>query len=300
MEFRRGILCGIGAYVIWGASPIYWNAIKRVPPFEVLSWRVLWALLLLLIVLFARRHATVLRSSLMHRRTLAIAMASGGFLTVNWALFIWAVTNGHIVEVSLGYYINPLISVMFGVVLLRERLSHGARIAVAIATLGVGVMALTAGQPPWISLCLAVTFALYGLLKKRADAAPPVEGLLIEVGTAAVPLGFYLAYLIVHEQSVIVSSTDDWALLPISGVITVVPLLLFGIAAQRIPLSTIGMLQYLAPTLHLILGVMLYGEEITPGEMFGFASVWIALGIFSIDSLRAMRANAAAGCGEAS
>jgi chloramphenicol-sensitive protein RarD len=239
-----------------------------------------------------RRRPAVLRSALTHRRTVGIAISAGGILTFNWALFIWAVTNGHIVEASLGYYINPLMSVAFGVALLGERLSRAVWIAVAIATLGVAVMTLATGELPWISLCLAVSFAFYGLFKKHVDAAPPVEGLSIEVTTAAIPLGCYLAYLIVQDQSVIVASSEDWLLLPISGVITVVPLLLFGMAAQRIPLSTVGMLQYIAPTIQLILGVALYGEELTPGEMFGFASVWIALGIFSLDSLRALRTSA--------
>lgn len=289
MEYRRGIVAGVAAYVVWGGSVIFWNAIKVVPPFEVLAWRVVWALLFLSLFVLVTRRGRVLQGAIRNRRTLGIAVTSGALLTVNWALFIWAVTNGHIVDVSLGYYINPLMSVALAVLVLRESLSRGARIAVAIATLGVGVMTVAAGQIPWISLLLAVTFALYGLLKKQADAAPPFEGLLLEVATAIVPLATYLIYLIATDNSNVVASRESWALLPFTGLITIVPLLLFAMAAQRIPLAAVGMLQYLAPTIQLGLGVLLYGEIVSPGQLFGFASVWIALGIFAIDSLRNAR-----------
>ncbi len=294
LEHRRGIAAGVAAYAVWGASPLFWNAIKQIPPFEILSWRVLWALLLLMLAVAARRRGAVLRHAIAHRKTLALAVVSGALITFNWALFIWAVTHGRIVEVSLGYYINPLISVALGVVVLREELSRAARVAVMIAGFGVAVMALADGQFPWISLSLAATFAIYGLLKKQAEAAPPVEGLLLEVGTAVIPLGGYLALLIAHNQSVAAASLEPWSLLPFTGVITIVPLLLFGVAAQRIPLSTVGMLQYLAPTIQLALGVGLYQEEVSASGLFGFASVWVALGIFTADSLRATRSSESA------
>ena len=286
MEYRRGIVAGVSAYVVWGGSVIFWNAIKVVPPFEVLAWRVVWALLFLSLFILVSRRGRVLQESIRNRRTLRIAVTSGALLTVNWGLFIWAVTNNHIVEVSLGYYINPLMSVALAVLVLRERLSRGAKVAVAIATFGVVTMTVAAGQMPWISLLLAVTFALYGLLKKQSDAAPPFEGLWLEVVTAILPLGTYLIWLIASGDSNVVSSRASWVLLPFTGLITIVPLLLFAMAAQRIPLAAVGMLQYLAPTIQLGLGLLLYGEDVSPGELFGFVSVWIALGIFAIDSLR--------------
>ncbi|MBW2694779.1 MAG: EamA family transporter RarD, partial [Deltaproteobacteria bacterium] len=206
MEFRRGIAAGIAAYVIWGGSPIYWNAIREVPPPEALSWRVVWAVLILLVVLAVRCRFGALCRLACQPRTLALSVASGGLLALNWGLFLWAVTSGHIVEVSLGYYINPLMSVALGVVILREQLSRATRIAVSIAALGVGVMTFAGEQVPWIALSLAVSFALYGLLKKQPDAAPPLEGLLIEAATVAVPVGLYLMVLIGQNQSVVVES----------------------------------------------------------------------------------------------
>ncbi len=289
MEARRGIGAAIAAYLVWGASPIFWKAIQQVPPFEVLAWRVLWALLLLAIVVLLTRRGAVLRRAVTNPRTLGLAVASGCLITFNWALFIWAVTHGYILEVSLGYYINPLMNVALGVLVLRERLSRAAQIAVSIAAIGVATMTIAGGEFPWIALSLATTFALYGLFKKQADAAPPVEGLLTEVGTATLPLAAYLALLLVRGESTAVTAHDLWPLLPLTGVITVVPLLLFGYAAQRIPLSTIGMLQYLAPTLQLGIGVWLYGEPVTQAKFFGFVTIWIALALFALDNWRATR-----------
>ena len=286
MDFRRGIIAGIAAYLIWGGSPIYWNAIKEVSPSEALSWRVVFAILILLFVIGVRGRWSVLFRAVSNRQTLLISVASGALLTANWAIFLWAVTTGHIVEASLGYYINPLMSVALGVVILRERLSFAAKISVAIASLAVVIMTLAGEELPWIALSLAVTFALYGLMKKQPDAAPPLEGLFIETTTAVLPLGLYLIYLVTQEQSIVTTSHEHWAVIPLSGVITVAPLLLFGISAQRIPLSTLGMLQYLAPTIQLAIGVYLYSEVATTAQAFGFIFVWIALGIYAFDSMR--------------
>jgi chloramphenicol-sensitive protein RarD len=286
------MIAAVAAFVIWGGSPIYWNAIREVSPPEALAWRVMWAVLILLLVLTARSRFGALRRIVSQPKTLALSVTGGCLLSVNWGLFLWAVTSGHIVEVSLGYYINPLMSVALGVVILREHLSFGARISVSIAASGVGVMAYAGQQLPWIGLSLAITFALYGLLKKQPDAAPPLEGLFIEVATMAVPLGLYLMVLIGRDQSVVFESGELWALIPWSGAITVAPLLLFGIAAQRIPLSSIGMLQYLAPTIQLVIGLFLYNEVMSSAELFGFASIWLALGIFAFDSVRERRAAA--------
>jgi chloramphenicol-sensitive protein RarD len=291
VDYRRGIIAGISAYVLWGASPVFWNAIKVVPPLEVLAWRVVWALLFLALFILVTRRGEVLRTAYRNPRTRMIAMASGALLTANWALFIWAVTHEHLVEISLGYYINPLMSVALAVVMLGESLSRAARLAVAITALGVIVMTIAAGEAPWISLSLAITFAIYGLLKKQPDAAPPFEALLLESATAAVPLFAYLAWLIWNHDSVVTTSTESWALLPFTGLITIAPLVLFATAAQHIPLATLGMLQYLAPTIQLGLGVWLYGEAVSRGQFIGFVTVWIALGIFAVDSARALRSN---------
>lgn len=294
MDIRRGILCGIAAYLVWGGSPIFWKSVEHVPAAEVLAWRVLCALLLLLIVVAVKRRWLALREAVTRRRTLAIGVISGALLMFNWGLFLWAVTHDHIVEVSLGYYINPLMSVALGVVVMKERLSSVVQLAIAIAAVGVAVMTFAAGELPWISLCLAVTFAMYGLLKKHSDAAQPIEGLVIEVATTCIPLGLYLVILISVGESQVVADGVYWTWLPFTGLITVVPLLLFGVSAQLIPLSMVGMLQYLAPTLHLAIGLMLYGESVSPGQVFGFVSIWIALGIYGFDSLRGSRTDATA------
>jgi chloramphenicol-sensitive protein RarD len=291
VEYRRGIIAGISAYWLWGASPIFWNAIKMVPPLELLAWRVVWALLFLALFILVTRRGEVLRMAYRNPRTRMIAMASGALLTVNWALFIWAVTHEHLVEISLGYYINPLMSVTLAVLVLGESLSRAARLAVAMTAGAVIVMTIAAGETPWISLSLAITFALYGLLKKQPDAAPPFEALMLESATAAVPLFAYLAWLILNNDSVVTASTESWALLPFTGLITIAPLVLFATAAQRIPLATLGMLQYLAPTIQLGLGVWLYGEAVSRGQFIGFVTVWIALGIFAVDSARTLRSN---------
>ena len=283
---NRAIMAGIGAYLIWGGSPLYWNAIKHVPPAEALSWRVIWAIAILLGVLAVRSQWSVLFRVLTTPRTLLISVLAGGLLGVNWAIFIWAVTTGHIVEVSLGYYINPLMSVALGVMILRERLSMGARFSVGIASLGVIVMTVAGDEWPWIALSLASSFAFYGLLKKQPEAAPPLEGLLVEATTVAIPLSVYLVFLVLEGESAVVTSKDHWVLVPFSGLITVAPLLLFGIAARSVPLSTLGMLQYLAPTLQLLAGIYLFQEVATPAEIFGFASVWLALIIYAVDGLR--------------
>jgi chloramphenicol-sensitive protein RarD len=291
VDYRRGIIAGISAYWLWGASPIFWNAIKMVPPLELLAWRVVWALLFLALFILVTRRGEVLRMAYRNPRTRMIAMASGALLTVNWALFIWAVTHEHLVEISLGYYINPLMSVTLAVLVLGESLSRAARLAVAMTAVAVIVMTIAAGETPWISLSLAITFALYGLLKKQPDAAPPFEALMLESATAAVPLFAYLAWLILNNDSVVTASTESWALLPFTGLITIAPLVLFATAAQRIPLATLGMLQYLAPTIQLGLGVWLYGEAVSRGQFIGFVTVWIALGIFAVDSARTLSSN---------
>jgi chloramphenicol-sensitive protein RarD len=280
------MVAGVAAYLVWGASPIFWKATAVIPAFEVLSWRVLSALALLLGLVALTGRGKSLRRTLSNGRTIALAVASGALLAVNWILFIWAVTEGHILEASLGYYINPLMSVALGVALLGEELRPAVRLAVGIAALGVAVMTIAGGQFPWIALSLAVTFAIYGLMKKHSDAAPPIEGLLTETATVTLPLGFYLITLLGSARSVAVDTPSTWALIPFTGVITIVPLVLFGYAAQRIPLSSVGMLQYIAPTLQLMIGVGLYGEVITTARAFGFASVWTALAIFAWDNLR--------------
>lgn len=289
MNRYMGLLATTAAYLIWGASPLFWKRLNDIPAKELLSWRVLFALLILGAAIVVRRRVGALRSALANPRTLMIASLASGCLMVNWLLFIWSISHGHIVDVSLGYYMNPLMSIALGVVVLRERLTKGARIAIGFAIVGVGVMSFSAGRVPWIPLLLATSFAIYGVLKKQPDAAAPTEALALESSLAMIPLGAYLLYLILRGESVALTAPQDWSLLPFTGLITVAPLILFGVAAQRTRLSTIGMLQFIAPTLQLMVAVLIYDEGVDPSEKIGFGLVWVAVTLFAVDTYRSDR-----------
>ncbi|MEA3501703.1 MAG: EamA family transporter RarD [Actinomycetota bacterium] len=286
MEQRKGIWLAVAAYSFWGFVPVFWKALDAVPALELLSHRIVWSVPLLFLIIVGRKHLGTLRDSYRQRGTVATALAGGVLLSINWGVFVWAVTTSHIVEASLGYFINPLVSVALGVIVLREHLSTTQRIAVAIAVVGVTGMTLLSGVLPWISLVLAFSFGTYGLLKKRVTAAPPIEGLFMETTFVAVPAVLYLGSLAGNGTGALGSSTTTTLLLIAAGALTIFPLVLFGAAAQRIPLSTLGILQYIAPILQLLLGVMLYGEAVSSGEWFGFVLVWIALAIYTIDDIR--------------
>lgn len=290
MEQRKGIWLAVAAYSFWGFVPIFWKALDTVPALELLAHRILWSVPLLFLIIVVTKHLDVLRASFRSPGTAATALAGGILLSINWGVFVWAVTTNHIVEASLGYFINPLVSVALGVIVLREHLSPTQRIAVGIAVIGVTGMTILSGVPPWISLILAFSFGTYGLLKKRTTAAPPIEGLFMESAFVAVPALLYLGFLAGDGTGALGSSLTTTLLLIAAGAVTVFPLVLFGASAQRIPLSTLGILQYIAPILQLLLGVALYGEVVSSGEWFGFVLVWIALAIYAIDNTRSLRA----------
>ena len=295
MEHRKGIWLAVVAYSFWGFAPIFWKALDSVPALELLAHRILWSVPILLLVIVGRKHLGVLRSSFRTPGTAAAALAGGVLLSINWGVFVWAVTTSHIVEASLGYFINPLVSVALGVIVLREHLSSAQRVAVGIAVIGVIGMTILSGVAPWISLILAFSFGTYGLLKKRATAAPPIEGLFMESAFVAAPAFLYLSILAGDGTGALGSSLATTLLLVIAGAVTVFPLVLFGASARRIPLSTLGILQYIAPILQLLVGVALYGEVVSSGEWFGFVLVWIALAIYTIDNARMPRARSRSG-----
>ncbi|MEA3510717.1 MAG: EamA family transporter RarD [Actinomycetota bacterium] len=290
MEQRKGIWLAVAAYSFWGLVPVFWKALDSVPALELLAHRILWSVPLLFLVIIARRHLGVLRDSFRTPGTAATALVGGVLLSINWGVFVWAITTSHIVEASLGYFINPLVSVALGVIVLREHLSLAQRIAVGIAVVGVAGMTILSGVPPWISLILAFSFGTYGLLKKRITAAPPTEGLFMESAFVAIPALLYLGVLAGDGTGALGSSLTTTLLLITAGAVTVFPLVLFGASAKRIPLSTLGILQYIAPILQLLLGVILYGEVVSRGEWFGFVLVWIALAIYTIDNVRILQA----------
>lgn len=295
MDQRSGIWLAVVAYTFWGVVPIFWKTLDSVPALELLAHRIVWSVPLLLVIIGARRHMSVVRDAIRRPDTIVTALAGGVLLSVNWGVFVWAVTSGHIVEASLGYFINPLVSVALGVAVLREHLSPARRIAVWIAAAGVAGMTALSGVLPWISLALAFSFGTYGLLKKRDTAAPPIEGLFMESSFVAVPALIYLLALGRGGDASFGSSLATSLLLIAAGAVTIFPLILFGAAAKRIPLSTLGFLQYLAPILQLVVGLVVYGEAVTGGEWFGFALVWIALVIYSADNVRELRAPGRAG-----
>jgi len=286
MEQRKGVWLAVAAFAFWGLAPLFWNLLSSVPALDILGHRIIWSIPLLFTIIAGRRRLGVLRESFRSPGTAATALVGGILLAINWGVFVWAVTADRVVDASLGYFITPLVSVALGVVVLRERLRPAQRVAVATAAVGVAGMTIFAGVVPWISLTLAFSFGTYGLLKKRTNAAPPFEGLFMETAFVAAPALIYLAVLAGEGGGAFGSSPTTTLLLVAGGAITVIPLVLFAGAAQRIPLSMVGILQYITPTLHFLVGVVVFNEAVSGGEWFAFVMVWIALGIYTVDISR--------------
>jgi chloramphenicol-sensitive protein RarD len=285
MEHERGIWYGVGAYVLWGLTPIFWNLVESSAA-SLLLHRIVWSVPILLLIVTVRHQWPVFREGYAGWRPRLTTAIAALLLTINWGVYVWAVTNGHIVEASLGYFINPLVSVALGVVVLGERLRSTQWVAVGIATLGVTMMGIVAGRPPWISLTLACSFGLYGLLKKSESTPPPVVSLFGETLVLFIPAILLLGFVAEPAGETFGSSPSVTAFYIAGGLVTVIPLLLFGASAKRIPLSVLGFLQYIAPTLQLLVGVVVFKESMTSAELFGFVAVWIALGLFTIDRTR--------------
>ena len=280
----------MAAYGLWGLLPIFFKLLHAVTPVEVVAQRVIWSLVLIVGVLAARRNLGALGAALRDRRIVLPLTASALFIGFNWLVYVWSVNNGHVIAASLGYFLNPLVNVALGVLVLKERLRRGQAIAITIAAVGVAIMAAAAFTTLWISVGLAVSFALYGLVRKLTPVAPMV-GLGAETLLLA-PLAFaYLLWLWGHGGISLGQDSDTSSLLIFSGALTTVPLILFAMAAQRLPLTTLGLIQYLAPTLQFLCGVLLYGEKLTQGQMISFALIWLGLILFATDSLAAARKN---------
>ena len=285
---NRGILLGASAYVIWGVLPVFWKAIESVDSIEILAHRIFWSVVFLALIIRFRRSWSQVRA--LSRRVLLRLLAAGSLLALNWATYIWAVNNGHIVESSLGYFINPLLNVLLGVVILRERLEPLQWTAVAVAATGVLYMTVAVGSLPWIALVLASSFAIYALLKKQTEGPGPIESLTVEVALVLLPAFGYLTILGVSgEGSFGGGGFRITLLLVLTGVATALPLVLFGAAAPRIKLSTIGLLQYIAPSLQFMIGVFVYNETVGSDRLIGFVLVWIALAVYSGHSLAQRR-----------
>ena len=288
---RQGLLAAVGAYVLWGLFPLYWPLLEPARPVEILAHRMVWSLVFLVAVLALTSGFRWIRAIGWAR--VGLLTLAAVLITVNWGTFIYAVNSEHVVETSLGYFINPLVTVALAVVVLHEPLRRNQRVAVAIGAVAVVVLAVDYGRPPWIALILASAFAAYGFVKKRADV-DGIQSLAIET---AVLFPVALGYLIFIGAASTGTFTTDGAghvvLLAVAGPVTAIPLMLFGAAAVRIPLATVGLLQYIAPVLQFTIGVLVYGEPMPASRLVGFALVWVALTVFAVDAWRALRAGAA-------
>jgi chloramphenicol-sensitive protein RarD len=273
---RRGLVYGLAAYVCWGVVPLFWPLVARATALELLAQRVIWSLavsVVLLLTTVPRGWWGRLRST----RNLVMLALAAAVISVNWGLFIWGVNHGHVVETALGYYINPILSILLGVLLLKERLSPLQWVAVALAGLAVAVLTIDYGHPPWIALTLAVSFATYGFLKKKVNGGA-VETLTIESAFLLLPAVAYLVYLqAVGQLTFGYLGVGHSLLLMSTGLVTAVPLLFFAAASTRVPLSTLGLIQYVAPTASFLLGVLYFHETMSPGRWIGFGCVWLAL-----------------------
>ena len=293
---RFGLAAGVGAYLLWGLFPLYWPLLEPAAAVEILAHRIAWSLVFVVALLALTSGFAWIRR--LERRQATLLTVAAVLVTINWGTYIYGVNSGHVVETSLGYFINPLVTVALAVGVLHERLSRTQRVAVLIAAVAVAVLAVDYGRPPWIALTLAFSFGLYGLLKKRAGV-DGTQSLAFETAVLVLPaLGFLLWLGAAGEGTFTTEGAGHAALLAAGGIFTAVPLMLFGAAAIRIPLTTLGLIQYLAPTLQFLIGVLIYDEAMPASRLAGFALVWLALAVFTVDALRSVRAARLVPCGE--
>lgn len=289
---RTGLTAALGAYVIWGLMPLYLLLVRSVPAFEFVGWRIIWTLPLCLLIALLRKQWPELRAAFAHRRTLGWLALSATLIAVNWVVYVWAIQNGQVYAASLGYYINPLVNVLLGTMLLGERLTRRQWIAVALAAIGVSLLAAGALTTLWISLTLALSFGSYGLIRKQV-AVGAVPGLTIESTLLLVPsFGVALYYAQTEGSSFAVSTELSLAIMA-GGAFTAFPLLLFAIAARKLPYSTLGFIQFLAPSIVFILGLTVFGEELKPAQAACFACIWAAAAVFAWDMVARSRKLAA-------
>jgi chloramphenicol-sensitive protein RarD len=289
-EIRRGFLLGITAYGLWGVLPIYFKAIAGVAAVDIVAHRVLWSLPFLAVLLFFTRGWAEVAQAIRRRRTLLLLLGTSVLIAINWLLYVYAVTSGQILAGSLGYYLNPLVNVLLGRFVLKERLSWLQWAAIAIAAMGILALVGGALDQLWISLTLAITFATYGLLRKIA-LVDAVAGLTIETGVL-VPLAIgWLAWRLASGAPSLGSDSSETSLLLLAGIVSTIPLLLFTAAARRLPYSTLGMLQFIAPTLQFLLAVWLYGEPFGRAHAVAFGAIWTALALYTLALIRDARGN---------
>ncbi len=287
---RAGIGYGLTAYVLWGLSTLYWHEMTGLDAFGLIGHRVVWAILVLGTVLLVTHHTAEIRAALRNRALLWRAALAALMIAANWTAYVWAVTHDNVVETALGYFIAPLGTVALGVFVLREHLRNAQRVAIALASAAVLVLAAGYGEVPWLALVIAVSWSSYNLLKKTVTLGPRSSLLLELAMLLPAALVVVAATNIAGHEVVTEASTLQLVLVPLSGVVTVVPLLLFAAAAHRVPLTTLGPLQYTVPAMNFVLGVVLYDEAMPAWRLAGFLLVWVALAVFTVDGIRASRA----------
>jgi chloramphenicol-sensitive protein RarD len=285
----RPLLFGIAAYAMWGVAPAYWKLLTTIPASELLAHRVLWSLLVGLTLLASTRRFPAYRAVFRTPRALLAVALAALLLGINWLVFVWAVVNGQVLATSLGYYLNPLISVVFGLLVLGERLRPMQWWAVALASIGVAGYVISVGELPWVSVVLAGTFGLYGLVRKTSPTLP-IPGFAVEMSLLTVPASVFLGMLAIDDRVALASAAPGTGfVMALSGLVTAGPLICFNVAARDLDLSTLGILQYIAPSISFVLAIMAFGEQFTIVHAFTFGCVWTALAIFTVESITRMR-----------
>ena len=287
-KFNKGLLFGVSAYIIWGLLPLYWKLVEEAGAYEILAHRGIWSLLICVSLLALRKQLKSAYEMVRSSRTFSLLFLASGLLTINWGVYIWSVTVNRVVEAALGYYITPLINVTFGVLLLREKLRPAQWIAVALAVAGVVILTLGYGSLPWIALVLAISWGSYSLIKKSLNLGA-LETLSLETLFAFLP---NLVFILIIQGNGSAEFGSTWTisiLLFGAGAATVIPLLLFNGSTTRLPLSTVGLLQYITPTIMFVIGIYVNNEDISTTKVLGFAFIWLALAVLSRDLYRSSR-----------
>jgi chloramphenicol-sensitive protein RarD len=285
---KKGILYGIGAYVFWGFFPIYWKLLHHVPAIQVIGHRIIWSFLLLIVVIFLTKQLTEFRATI-NFKILRVYTIAALLVGVNWLVYVWAVNAGFIVETSLGYFINPLLSVLLGVIFFKEKLRTAQWIPVVLAALGVAYLTYVYGRLPYIALTLAFSFGLYGLVKKLSPLGS-LYGLTIETGILFIPAFGYLIFTEINSSAAFLHTGITSDLLMVgAGLVTTIPLLMFASAVRSVPLWVAGLLQYITPTIQFLIGILIYKEPFSHNQLIGFGLVWIALVIFLVENYLANR-----------
>ena len=288
-DTRLGALLAFSAYLFWGMVTVYWKALDDFDPFELIGWRIATSVVVLVVVLVGTRRFVPLLVALGDRTLLARTMAASVLLTINWTMFVWAVVNEHVVETALGYFISPILTTMLGVFRLRERLSVLQRTSLVFAAIGLIILTVAYGRVPWIALSIAGSWSVYGYLKKQVPLGS-LESLAAETLVLTVPAVLFLAWGWDASTSVSNNATTvEWLLVALSGTITAIPLLLFGAASRRTPLSILGPMQYLVPTIYFVLGWAIFDEEVSPVKLAGFSLIWICLVLVVVDLFTTQR-----------